>query len=379
MTPAGAVEPWDGTPPLRWYVAADDRWHDPAADAGVRHERVEGTAVFETRVRIPSGDAVQRVWSVPDAGGLTLVEVRNESPLPIACAFTRPDVLTARPPTDVPIQGIELPADTVVLPVGHRTSVVVALAHAPGRAARSGGLPGGLADSHAVVRGWITRTDAASRLVLPDEAAVRAVRAARCEVALTGPPDPADDPERFLLAVAELVRLAELDGRDAGRLAPDVAAAVAAVAPRPSTLAAAALDAAGAILAVAGERRAVSDLARVIATRRHTVVVPPFDDLDTASDDVAVVAATERRVAAGGRLFPDGIPATWLGQNLEAHGLVAGPTSTLSLAVRWHGANPAVLWDVVGEPVTLTTDVGAEPWSTDQPRGEALWLLERAG
>ena len=98
VTPAGAVEPWDGSDPLAWFVAADDRWHDPARDTGVRHRRVDGTAVFETAVRVPGGDAVQRVWSVADRGGITLIEVHNDSPLPIACAFTRPDLLTTRPP-----------------------------------------------------------------------------------------------------------------------------------------------------------------------------------------------------------------------------------------------------------------------------------------
>lgn len=371
MTPAGNVEPWDGSAPLRWYVAADDRWHDPAVDAGVRHERVEGTAVFETRVRIPSGDAVQRVWSVADAGGLTLVEVFNDSPLPIACAFTRPDVLTVRPPTDVPIQGIDLPAGSVVLPVGHRTKVVIALAHNPGVTA----LPAGLPDADAVVRGWITRTDAASRLELPDAALVAAVRAARCELALVGPAEPDVDPERFLLAVAELVRLGEIDARGAAGVAVDVADAVAKVAAQPSPLAAAALDAAGVVLAAAGERRAIADLARIVATRASTPLVPPADDVDADDADVATVAAVERRIAAGGRLFPDGIPTTWLGRNLEAHGLVAAPSSRLSLAVRWHGANAAVLWDVVGDPAPLSSDVGTSPWSTDAVTGEALWQL----
>lgn len=374
MTDAGVVEPWDDSAPLRWYVAADDRWHDPSVDAGVRHQRIDGTAVFETRVRIPSGDAVQRVWSVADAGGLTLVEVANESPLPIACAFTRPDVLTARPPTDVPIQGIDLPADTVVVPIGHRTKVLVALPHATGATGPTA-LPAGLPDSDAVARGWVTRTDAASRLDLPDAALAAAVRAARCEAALQGPTDMGGDPERFLLALAELVRMSELHRRDASNLADDVAIAVAAVAARSSTLAAAALDAAAVVLAAAGERRALVDLARIVASRPPAVVVPPADDVDADGADVATVAAVERRIAAGGRLFPDGIPSTWLGQNLEAHGLVAGPSSLLSLAVRWHGANAAVLWDVTGEPVALTTEVATAPWTTDATSGEALWQL----
>ena len=71
VTASGDVLPWDGSAPLTWHVAADDRWHTPSAEAAVRQTRLEGTPVTETRVRIPSGDAVQRVWSVADAGGLT--------------------------------------------------------------------------------------------------------------------------------------------------------------------------------------------------------------------------------------------------------------------------------------------------------------------
>ena len=70
---------------------------------------------------------------------------------------------------------------------------------------------------------------------------------------------------------------------------------------------------------------------------------------------IEVVAAVERLIAAGSVLFPDGIPPAWLGANFEAHGLVAGPSSRLSLAVRWHGPNAAVLWEVTGDPVTLTS------------------------
>ena len=99
--PTASIEPWDGSPPLDWHVAADDRWHTPAAEVAVRQRRLLGAPVFETRVRVPGGDAVQRVWSVADDGGLTIVEVENDSPLPIACAFTRADLRTTRPPADV--------------------------------------------------------------------------------------------------------------------------------------------------------------------------------------------------------------------------------------------------------------------------------------
>ena len=138
----GAVTPWAEQPlrPLDWAVAADDRWHVPADEPAVRQRRVDGTPVIETRVRIPDGDAVHRVWSVADRGGLTVIEVENDSPLPFAVAFFGRDVLTERAPSDIPIQGVDLPDDAVTLPIAHRTSIRVAIPHRPtARRPRSSG------------------------------------------------------------------------------------------------------------------------------------------------------------------------------------------------------------------------------------------------
>ena len=85
--------------------------------------------MFETKLRIPGGDAVQRVWSVADQGGYTLVSVHNDSPRPCAVAFSRGDLATDRPAGRRADRGLELPAGSIVLPVGHRTAVTVGLAH----------------------------------------------------------------------------------------------------------------------------------------------------------------------------------------------------------------------------------------------------------
>ena len=206
LSPWGAVTPWGQDDPetLDWYVAADDRWHVPAQEPTVRQERIEGTPVVETRVRVPDGDAVQRVWAVSDLDGTVIVEFENESPKPFAIALTGPAVVTERPPADVPIQGIELGADAIVLPVGHRATVRVALPSAgasfpPAALSR-------VPPAMAVVRGWTRVVEQASRLVLPDEGLVHAMVAARCDLLLEGPVDRADDPVGFLLDVAELVR-----------------------------------------------------------------------------------------------------------------------------------------------------------------------------
>ena len=73
-----------------------------------------------------------------------------------------------------------------------------------------------------------------------------------------------------------------------------------------------------------------------------------------------------------------GFPSGWLGQAVEVHEAPSrfGP---ISCAVRWHGARPALLWDLQSPegrslPAGLTLHAPAlDPsWSTTVPRGEAL-------
>jgi hypothetical protein len=363
VTDRGAVVPWDGSSPLDWHVAADDRWHSPSAEAAVRQVRLSGTPVFETRMRVPGGDAVQRVWSVADAGGWTVVEVANESPLPFACAFTREDVWTSRPPAEVPVEGIDLPAGSVVVPVGHRTTATVGLRHS----ADAKGLPRGYPRADAVARGWLSLSQRASRLDLPEDGPVDAVVAARCDLLLGARPDRDDDPAGFLLSVTELVRLGELDDAAAGALAADVAIAAEQVARHQSWDSAAALDGAAMVLAAAGEPSAVRDVAR-ITVGRTSARLPA-----TPPGGIRAVAAVERRLAQGPVLFPEGIPNPWRGSGIEAHGLAAGPGTRLSFAVRWHGERPAVLWEIEGEAMALSAPAVDPTWRTNEPSGEALW------
>ena len=164
VTPWGGLVPWDGAP-LEWYVAAEDRWHVPAHEPAVRQQRLGGTPVTETRVRVPHGDVVQRIYSVVDGGGMTVIEVANESTLPVAIAFDRRDVLTERPIADVPIEGIDLPATGFVHPLAHSATIRIGVPH--GRS-QGGPLPAGLPTAAQVVRGWTAVLERASRFVLPD-------------------------------------------------------------------------------------------------------------------------------------------------------------------------------------------------------------------
>ncbi len=368
VSPWGALEQWDDLGTLDWFVAADDRWHVPSQEPTVRQSLVEGTPVVETRLRIPGGDAVHRVYAVADHGGLAVIEVYNDSPMPIAVAFAGVPVLSSRPPTDMPLQGIELPADAVAFPVGHHAMLVVAVAHDPGGApARSRQLPVSLPTAVQVSRGWLSAAERASRLLVPDAVMSQCVVRERCQLMLDGPPDPHVAPVDFLLAVGDLVRM----GSVAEAWMPEIVDAVSAL-PRHTDdpFLAAALDAAERVSLAADERRAVKDLRRVRAKLARAGVRPP---LPSTVVGVRGVAALERSIADGTDLFPGGVPTGWLGQNFEVYGVPTGPGSDVSFALRWHGERPAVLWECTGERVVLTSSGAAPGWSTAERTGDALW------
>lgn len=388
----GAVTPWGQDDPktLDWYVAADDRWHVPAQEPTVRQERLEGAPVVETRVRVPDGDVVQRVWAVSDMDGTVVVEFENESPMPIAIALTGPSVVTERPPADVPIQGIELDGDAIVLPIGHRSTVRVALPFPGGRFPVAGLFQ--VPPAMAVVRGWTRVVEQASRLVLPDERLVHAVVAARCDLLLEGPVDGERDAVGFLLDVAELVRCgdaaepwlieviepAERVAKQAVRRGspPDVVAD-----------AIAGLEAVRAVAHRAGDERAAGDVERTLTRVRRkradvepgSGVVPSFADLRRGPSVGRFVRSVERRIVDGGRFLVGGIPTGWLGDNFEVHGLATSPSTTASFAVRWHGERPAVLWEQQGaDPIELTAPDIDPTWSTTERSGETLWPAPEA-
>lgn len=373
VTPWGDVLPWGDGPaatPLRWYIAADDRWYVPENEATVRQTMIDGAPVIETRVRIPSGDAIHRVWATGD--GITVVEIENDSAMAIAVAVTRRDVLTSRPPTEVPIEGIELPADSIVLPVGHRTSVRIGLAH---DGSGIGTLPDDISPALQVARGWTTIAERAGRVVLPDSSWADAVVAARCEVALEGPVHPADDPVAFLLGVGELVRM----GDDPEPWVIDVVEEAEPLMRRHRKAEGmpwdvrAALESASRVLARAGEQRGVEDIEAALAKS------PGVTSAALARPEgIRAVPWVETHLArplpgAACAVFPSGVPTPWLGVNVEAYHLPAGPRHAVSYAVRWHGERPAVLWEVEGPAGLRLTGGAADPeWHTDQPAGEGL-------
>lgn len=241
------------------------------------------------------------------------------------------------------------------------------------------------------------------------EATAAALRALAVHVTATGDPGPAAawlpevggavealgrslrrPPEGTdLRAVAEgldagALLLHRLDQPEAaGRVAADAARALGAAGPAPTGPD---LDAPGttpralAAAAVAATRAGAPAGALWALLRRATATWTWSDPEAWAGDDGLVTArlldATARLLVADGA---DGLavlpwlPPAWWGLGWELHG---APTrwGRLSVAVRWHGDRPAVLWEVAGpgEGVVLRIP-GLDPrWSTGEPRGEAL-------
>src|SRR5207247_9088875 len=86
-------------------------------------------------------------------------------------------------------------------------------------------------------------------------------------------------------------------------------------------------------------------------------------------------AALVREVGRTIEILP-GFRVAWLGEHLAAHD-VPLRRGLCSFAVRWHGARPALLWDV--PPGSTVRAPELDPaWSSDEPVGETLLAAARA-
>lgn len=388
MTPWGDLHPLDGAEPVRWYVAADDRWHDPGREAVARQVSVEGTPVFETRVRVPGGDVMQRIWSalLSSDRPATVVEFVNDSPLPVVVAVTGDRLVTERSATRSVAPGLEsiepsIQSPTLQLPIGHRASARVIVAPDSGRWVATTG-------PDAVVRGWRAVTDRAGRLVVPVSSAGRtltdAVTFERCQMALDI--DSFDDPLDRLIALDQRSRM-NVESVDPLEVVDLLHRWL-----RPSRRRAAEPDGSPDLdrLAFASAERLLGDDPRALDDLTSTALrragrnaadlagawpVAGTVDADRGPRFVAAIEDRLARVESGARIsfVPHGFPREWLGQSVEVHGLAVGRKWRVSFAIRWHGERAAFLWEIDGPPgPTLVSGVDRS-WSSVAPSGEALW------
>ena len=393
----GSIRLNDGSPVLDWHIAADDRWHDPSTEPSVRQTRRAGVPVIETRLRIPGGDAIQRVYAVADAGGLVVIEITNESTLPIAVAFTRPDVISSRTPSPRGAQGIELPTGSVVFPVAHGSTLRVAL-RAPGNVANatSNVDVDRLPSFEQLQKGWLKAVEQAGYVIVPEGAVAPLVARLRSDAlilsgheieywAIGAGGDCANDPVVYILTLQELLRMGEKLNSDSAHIRVDHAARLAQCvetllkdnkkAPILPWDVERALFAAQFVFARMGESRAADDVAAA-QLRLSSAAEPP----NVMPTDIRAIAWVEEKMVAVQRdgtvqIFGRGIPRLWLGANLECHRVSAGPMHTVSFGIRWHGEKPALLWEVTGPAgIKLTAGKCDPTWTSVEATGETLLL-----
>jgi len=390
----GSIRLNDGSPMLDWHIAADDRWHDPSTEPSVRQTRRAGVPVIETRLRIPGGDAIQRVYAVADAGGLVVIEITNESTLPIAVAFTRPDVVSSRTPSPRGAQGIELPAGSVVFPVAHGSTLRVALRALDNVVANVD--VERLPSFEQLQKGWLKAVEQAGYVIVPEGAVAPLVARLRSDAlilsgheiedwAIGAGGDCANDPVAYILTLQELLRMGEKLTGDSALIRVDHAARLAQCV---ETLlkdnkktpilpwdVERALFAAQFVFARMGESRAADDVAAT-QLRLSSAAEPP----NVMPTDIRAIAWVEEKMVAMQRdgsvqIFGRGIPRLWLGANLECHRVAAGPLHTVSFGIRWHGEKPALLWEVAGPAgIKLTAGKCDPTWTSVEATGETLLL-----
>ena len=383
----GEVTPWgdllvDGEVRLRWFIAADDRWYEPARETTVRQRQVSGVPVIETRLKVPGGDAVQRIYGVANSGGIIVVEIYNDSSLPFAVAFDRGDISAMRPPSPTGVQGIDLPSGSVVFPVGHHATMRVAVQ--VGADSNSAQLSAGeleaLPSFEQVERGWIAALQVSSRVDLPELSWSTLLTQKRCEILLSEPQilDRQTDDLEFVLEIAERVRL----GDKAAQWSSDIAVAAEKIIKRCAQNKAVQWDehrailAAGMLLHLAGETRGRQDIA--LAVSRLFEPSTPGEMTAFVKSSVRCIAWIESQLVVQRRdgtldICPRGIDESWLGVNFECHKLMATPLHMISYAVRWHGERPALLWDIDGPTgVRIVASAIDKTFSSTDVRGETL-------
>lgn len=357
---AGQVHLADGRV-LRWWVAAEDRWHDPIQRSGVRQHCIGGAPVVETRVRVPGGDVVARVYAVAERGGLVVLEWSNESSASVAIALDGPPVASARPLVAANATGAGIAAGAVAIPVAH--GAVATVAWGDGELSFD---PRTLAGHASVVAGWERHVAVAGRYGLPEPEWAERVVSERSQLVLLGVEPVEHDPVAMACGAAELVRM----GADAEPFVVSVAEAAGRCARDGGPLAPMALAAAAEVLAAAGERRAVKDVGRLaqrLGAATGDTVGPP--------DGAAWLWwLRSRLVACEGEvvsLLPATVAPAWFGQSVEVLEERCGPYR-VGFAVRWHGERPALLWEISPAPAAVRCP-GLDPtFRSDQARGEAL-------
>jgi hypothetical protein len=367
----GAVHAIDGSWRLDWWIGdGEDRWRDPCADPSVRQHAMDATPVFESAIRVTAGHVRQRAYAAVDRGVLVVVEVENESSLPVAVAFAlrgdAPNLLSPRavPAVALPHHSYGPPPHASVFPLAHRAVLRVAVP----LSSAIDEWPTRLPTAMQVVAGWRRIDERGGRLEAPGSLP-RRFALARSQLLLAR----SEDPATALLATAARWRLSSdaadlMTGYETGRAAQRVADRVRT---EPAAVDLAALADARVMLGALGDHRAAADVDRIL-DRAGDVSGDAASSVSDIDDAVALVAAVRRALVHDRAdlmtvtLLPYP-PGEWAGADFAVHRM---PTrwGEVSYAIRWHGARPALLWESE-PPARLRVPTLDPAWTTDKGRG----------
>lgn len=429
----GLVQPGTKEWTLDWWVGASDRWHRASQEAAVRQSDVGAGAVVETRMKVPDGDAVQRVWAVAAGGGpaVAVVQVGNEAATAFAVALVveapravlevgktglavsgQPVLAWDRSPSGTAVgnnavealleveggtttgldrKGRDLAA--MVWPLPHTTQMAVSASLGRGMLPPPSDLP----DADAVVRGWQAHLDRGARIEVPDEGLARRIdRNRRRWLGSTG-----------RMETAEVAELCELSVRldhhgyhdDAELVLDEIAARWTTEAPTERLRAFAAHhDLTGNDQAAVRYVESVAEAVEAAARMGAEVPMEPLERLliatgqDRAVQDLRRLNLSPTESLAGGLrdelvadhghdlLLAPGFRPAWQGGPLAVYDLPTrfGP---VSYAIRWHGPRPALLWELTPHPglapATVRTPALDQDWSSNEPTGETLLAASR--
>jgi hypothetical protein len=347
---AGAIDAGGVT--VRWWVGADDGWHDPEDDTTTRVRRPGVAPSYEVAVRVPSGDFLERVYAVPTASGraATAIDFANTSRAPCSvAAFVGIDGAGR-----VRLDGNVLRLDDVpVLTFASPPRLWTAGTDARERVRAGRVRPGEAAE-------WDAPAEVALLAPVPHRTVLRTAVSSD-ELDVRALPDPAavEDGWRRQLDRGLRVELPaplqeEVDARRADLL----------LAP-PSARALAALEDWGFDTEAVAMWQRLGFRARRAARRRRS----PADATGPAAWLLDLRGGLARERKRDVELLP-GFRTEWLGQSLAVHDLPLR-AGRLSFAVRWHGARPALLWDAPAG-VTLRAPALDPDWTAPGGAGETL-------
>jgi hypothetical protein len=302
-----------------WRLRGAGDWLVPGPDAPARRSRPDPAPVVHTAVRLGRGDVVERVYATGDGDRATVVvEVANETPEGIAVGFV------------VDAAGAVSADDAGICVHGRR---VLVCAHRPGAVEAEGRMVVFPVPHRTRVRIALTTGKHVDVATLPDsDAVVRAWDRILDRGMRTELPQPLQ---------------AEIDAARADLLLAT-----------PSPVAFAALEDWG------FDEEAVRMWTRLGIRDRRRAKRDRGDGLLGATR-----AALLHESRSGLDLVPGFRPA-WLGQPVAVHDAPV-PRGRCSFAIRWHGARPALLWDVAAG-YTVRVPALDPAWSSADASGETL-------